>query len=69
MACLSKLEIQGFSEETLIAKELVLLILILTPIQTKILASKVSELVPSCTNKYVKKKNMTIFTKFLLGLC
>ena len=60
----SKLELQGFlqrnfnSQRTCVANSMVL-----TPIQPKIQASKVSEFAPSCTNKYAKEKNMTILTK------
>ena len=43
--------------------------MLLTPIQPKILTSKISHFAPHCANEYVKekeekeKKNMTIFTK------
>ena len=52
---------KAFSEESFIVKELVLL---LTPIQPKINALKISYYASHCANEYVKEKETTILTKY-----
>ena len=69
IALASKLQLQGFSEEIFIVRELVYANpTLLTPIPPKIKALKISYYAPHCTNEYAKEKEekekTTIFTKY-----